>query len=236
MYAWNPQVSIGFLFLITLRMTLLSQSADTIKDEDVKKLIHNKAKDKTDEILESIKGYLIESDQRTKLNLARAHLEYLDAMIVQTQEDLYERIQPYWDYVQIISSLPGVTELSAAIILAETGVNMDVFEDADHLASWCGLTPRANESAGKKHSTSIMKAGAYLKPLLVQCALAAVKSKKKSYFAIKYNRLARRRGKKRAIPLCYGQDSRYAQRKAKIEISQRSFFSSCDSKVTINNQ
>jgi len=76
---------------------------------------------------------------------------------------------------------------------------MDVFEDADHLASWCGLTPRANESAGKKHSTSIMKAGAYLKPLLVQCALAAVKSKKQSYFAIKYNRLARRRGKKRAI-------------------------------------
>ena len=178
---------------------LLSQTADTIKDEDVKKLIHNKAKDKTDEILESIKGYLIESDQRTKLNLARAHLEYLDAMILQTQEDLYERIQPYWDYVQIISSLPGVTELSAAIILAETGVNMDVFEDADHLASWCGLTPRANESAGKKHSTSIMKAGAYLKPLLVQCALAAVKSKKQSYFAIKYNRLARRRGKKRAI-------------------------------------
>ncbi len=178
---------------------LLSQSADTIKDDDVKKLIHRKAKDKTDEILESIKGYLIESDQRTKLRLARAHLEYLDAMILQTQEDLYERIKPYWNYVQIVSSLPGVTELSAAIILAETGVNMDVFEDADHLASWCGLTPRANESAGKKHSTSIMKAGAYLKPLLVQCALAAVKSRKQPYFAIKYNRLARRRGKKRAI-------------------------------------
>ena len=169
---------------------LLSQSADTIKDEDVKKLIHRKAKDKTNEILESIKGYLIESDQRTKLRLARSHLDYLEAMILQTQEDLYERIHPYLDYVQIVSSLPGVTELSATIILAETGVSMDVFEDADHLASWCGLTPRANESAGKKHSSSIMKAGAYLKPLLVQCALAAVKSRKQPYFAIKYNRLA----------------------------------------------
>lgn len=64
---------------------------------------------------------------------------------------------------------------------------------------WAGLTPANNESANKKKSTRCSKAGQYLKPLLIQCALAAVKSKKEPYFAIKYQRLAKRRGKKKAI-------------------------------------
>ena len=95
--------------------------------------------------------------------------------------------------------MPGMTELSSTIVLAETGVNMDIFDDAKHLCSWCGLSPANNESAGKKKSVRIAKAGAYLKPLMVQCALAAIKSKKQPYFAIKYGRIRKRRGHKKAI-------------------------------------
>ena len=178
---------------------LLSNTSETIDDKAVRKLIKKKANAKSDEIIEAIKGYNIETDQAKKLELARAHLDYLDDMITQTEVELYVRIKPYYDYVAFIATLPGITELSATIILSEIGVNMDIFDDAKHLCSWCGLSPANNESAGKKKSVRIAKAGAYLKPMMVQCALAAIKSKKQPYFAIKYGRIKKRRGHKKAI-------------------------------------
>lgn len=178
---------------------LLSNTTNTIDDKAVRKLIKKGAKAKSDEIIEAIKGYSIETDQAKKLELARGHLNYLDDMITQTEVELYIRIKPYYEFVEYISSLPGVTELSATIILAEVGVNMNIFDDAKHLCSWCGLSPANNESAGKKKSVRIAKAGAYLKPMMVQCALAAIKSKKQPYFAIKYGRIKKRRGHKKAI-------------------------------------
>lgn len=178
---------------------LLENTSETINDKAVRKLIKKRATAKSDEIIEAIKGYNIETDQAKKLKLARAHLEYLDNMITQTEVELYVRIQPYYEYVELVSTIVGITELSATIILAEIGVNMDVFEDAKHLCSWCGLSPANNESANKKKSVRIAKAGAYLKPLMVQCALAAIKSKKEPYFSIKYNRIRKRRGHKKAI-------------------------------------
>lgn len=178
---------------------LLENTSETITDKAVRKLIKKRATAKSDEIIEAIKGYNIETDQAKKLELARGHLEYLDNMITQTEVELYVRIQPYYEYVKLVSTIVGITELSATIILAEIGVDMDVFEDAKHLCSWCGLSPANNESANKKKSVRIAKAGAYLKPLMVQCALAATKSKKEPYFAIKYNQIRKRRGHKKAI-------------------------------------
>ena len=134
--------------------------------------------------------------RRKKLELARGHLEYLDDMITQTEVELYVRIKPYYEFVELNSVMPGMTELSSTIVLAETGVNMDIFDDARHLCSWCGLAPACNESANKKKSSRITKAGAYLKPMMVQCALAAIKE---PYFAIKYRRPKKRRGHKKAI-------------------------------------
>lgn len=178
---------------------LLSNTTDTINDKAVRKLINKRAIAKSDEIIEAIKGYNIETDQAKKLKLARGHLDYLDDMITQTEVELYIRIKPYYEFVEYISSLPGITELSATIILAEIGIDMNIFDDAKHLCSWCGLSPSNNESAGKKKSVLIAKAGAYLKPMMVQCALAAIKSKKQPYFAIKYGRIKKRRGHKKAI-------------------------------------
>lgn len=178
---------------------LLTNTSSTIDNKAVRKLIKKRAAAKSDEIIEAIKGYNIESDQAKKLDLARKHLEYLDNMITQTEVELYVRIKPNYEFVEYISSIPGITELSATIILAEIGVDMNIFDDAKHLCSWCGLSPSNNESAGKKKSVRIAKAGAYLKPMMVQCALAAIKSKKQPYFAIKYGRIKKRRGHKKAI-------------------------------------
>ncbi len=178
---------------------LLTNTKDTIEDKAVRKLIKKGAIAKSDKIIEAIKGYCIETDQAKKLELARGHLNYLEDMITQTEVELYVRIKPYYQIVEYLSSLPGITELSATIILAEIGVNMNIFDDAKHLCSWCGLSPANNESANKKKSVRIAKAGAYLKPLMVQCALAAIKSKRQPYFAIKYGHIKKRRGHKKAI-------------------------------------
>lgn len=168
---------------------LLTHTSDSIDERAVRKLIKKGAKAKSDEIIEAIRGYNIESDQAKKLELARIHLEYLDGMITQSEVELYVRMKPYYKFVELVST----------IVLAETGVDMGIFDDAKHLCSWCGLSPTNNESAGKKKSVRISKAGDYLKPMMVQCALAAIKSKKQPYFAIKYGRVKKRRGHKKAI-------------------------------------
>lgn len=178
---------------------LLTHTSESFDEKACRKLIKKGAKAKSDDIIAAINGYTIEADQRLKMELAREHLDYLDEMITKTEVELYIRIKPYWHLVELIASMPGMTEISATFTLAEIGIDMSVFEDAKHLTSWAGLTPTNNESAGKKKSVKIGKAGQYIKPLLVQCALAAVKSKKEPYFAIKYQHIKKRRGHKKAI-------------------------------------
>lgn len=78
---------------------------------------------------------------------------------------------------------------TATTFIAESGVDMSVFPNADHFVSWLGLSPTNNESADKKKSVRISHAGTYIKPLLIQCALAAIKTKKYRYFKIKYDNI-----------------------------------------------
>jgi len=173
----------------------------SVFDEDhCKKLIYKSAKKKTELILESIRGSNIRSDQAFKMNAAGDHMAYLNNMITQLEAELFTRIQPYYGLVKMLADyIPGITELSATLILAEVGADMSVFESTKHFVSWAGLAPANNESAGKKKSTRISRAGQYLKPLLINCAFAAVNEKKNPYFAIKYERLKKRRGHKKAI-------------------------------------
>ena len=175
-------------------------SSSVFDEEHCIKLIQKSAKKKTALILESIRGCRIESDQHFKMNEASAHMDYLDQAILRTEIELFSRIQPYMSIVEhLAAQLPGVTQLSAALIIAEIGADMSVFESDKHLTSWAGLAPANNESAGKKKSVRISKAGQFLKPLLVQCALAASRNQKMPYFAIKYQRIKKRRGHKKAI-------------------------------------
>lgn len=101
--------------------------------------------------------------------------------------------------VQLLCSIPGIGPLAAVIILSEIGTNMDVFQSHTRLVSWCGLAPANNESAYKKKSVRISKAGEYLKPILVQCALASLNNKDNPYFKRKYERIKKRRGHKKAL-------------------------------------
>jgi transposase len=162
-------------------------------------LIQKTAKKNTVRILDAARGCEVRSDQRFKMSEANAHIAYLDGMISRTEVELYVRMRPYLPLLDMMCSLPGIKELSAALVLSEIGTDMSVFKSGEHLASWTGLVPAQDESAGKKKSTRIRRVGQFLKPLLVQCALAAAKSKDEPYFAVKYQRIKKRRGHKKAI-------------------------------------
>lgn len=171
--------------------------SEVIDDEKILKCIHRNCKNK-DKILESVKNCTIETDQRFKMNKSMNHIEQLQVHINNCEVEMFKRAAPMFDQFMHITEIPGISELSAVLIISEIGIDMTQFESDKQLVCWAGLAPVNNESANKKKSTRISKAGQYLKPLLVQCALASIKDKE-SYFGVKYSRIRKRRGHKKAI-------------------------------------
>ena len=151
------------------------------------------------EVLQSLVGSHIESDQRLKMNIASQHMDQIDSHVRRLETEMAIRCIPYATLINLLLDIPGISYLSAMTIIAEIGTDMSVFETSKQLSCWAGLAPANNESASKKKSVRISKAGSYLKPLLVQCALAAINSKSNPYYRIKYNRIKKRRGHKKAI-------------------------------------
>ena len=172
-------------------------SSEVIDDSKILKLIHGSCKNR-DKILDSIINSKIESDQRFKMNESMTHMRELTSHIQACELEMVKRVIPMMSQCRQIAELKGFGLLSAIIVISEIGVDMEQFESAKQLACWAGLAPANNESAKKKKSVRITKAGQYLKPLLVQCALASTKDKD-SYFGLKYSRIKKRRGHKKAI-------------------------------------
>ena len=136
------------------------------------------------------------------MRLVRAHMDYITAEINDVDSMIENMISSDSDYknaIQLLCTIPGVKHDSAVTIISEIGIDMSQFCNPKRLCCWAGLTPGSNESGGKKKSVRITRAGVYLKPALVQCAHAAVKSNKSPYYKKKYESLVKRRGKKRAI-------------------------------------
>ena len=103
-----------------------------------------------------------------------------------------------WQSLWLLTTIPGINRRTAEVVLAEIGTDMSRFATAQHLASWAGLCPGNNESAGKRRSGRITRGDRWLKSILVQAAWAASHTKA-TYLSAQYRRLARRRGKKRAL-------------------------------------
>ena len=107
-------------------------------------------------------------------------------------------LAPFRDLIPVLTSIPGIGELAARILLAEIGADMSRFPTAGHLISWAGLCPQNDESAGKRRCTRMRKGAPWLKTTLIQCAWAAAR-KKASYLAAQFHRLRARRGPKKAV-------------------------------------
>ena len=105
---------------------------------------------------------------------------------------------PFSRLIELLVSIPGVSDLSAITILAEIGRDMSRFPTAGHLVAWAGLCPGQNESAGKRKSSRLRKGAPWLKAMLIQCAWAAKRSKT-SYYSAQFFRIQSRRGPQKAI-------------------------------------
>lgn len=158
-----------------------------------------RCKASNEDILNSISGISWADAQKERMAVIQEHIEYLNKSIETVKKIIDVLIEPYEGYIKFLCTIPGVDRHSAISIISEIGTDMSQFSSHYRLASWAGLAPGCNESAGKKKSVKISRAGVYLKPALVEVAHCAVTDKKCDYYAVKYKQLSKRRGKKRAI-------------------------------------
>ena len=162
-------------------------------------LLQRSLKKKSDAVLESIEGYSITPEQKFRMQIVRSHLEYIEDSIKKVDLAINSMVAEHESAISLLCTIPGVDRASAIIVISEVGTDMAQFSNSKRLCCWAGLTPGNNESAGKKKSVRITRAGVYLKPALVQVAHAAVKSNDLPYYRLKYEQISKRRGKKRAI-------------------------------------
>ena len=174
-------------------------SEDTFNPEYCVSLLQRSLKKKSDSVLESIEGYSITQEQKFRMRIVRSHLNYIENLISKIDSEIDVMVAKHESLISLLCTIPGVDRNSAITIISEIGNDMSQFGSSKRLCCWAGLTPGNNESAGKKKSVRITRAGVYLKPALVQVAHAAVKATDNSYYRLKYEQISKRRGKKRAI-------------------------------------
>jgi transposase len=127
-----------------------------------------------------------------------AHIDFLDEAIDRLSVEIEERIAPFARQRDLLMTIPGVKQRTAEVLIAEIGVDMTTFPTAKHLASWAGLCPGNDQSAGKRRSGKTRKGSKWLRATLTEAALAATKTKD-SYLAAQYRRLHGRRGHHKAV-------------------------------------
>ena len=160
-------------------------------------LAKGRLREKQDLLLKALSGR-VRSHHRFMLAQHLSHIDFLDEAIAQLDQQIAEQMRPFEVALARWDSLPGINRRIAEIVIAELGPDLTPFEDAEHLASWAGMCPGNNESAGKRKSGKTRKGSPWLRRALVEAAQGAARTKNKYYQAL-YHRLAARRGKQRAL-------------------------------------
>lgn len=164
--------------------------------EEMAQLAKGKLRGKIPELVESLKGYLSEH-HRYLLEKSLEHLEFLEGSIEDLEQKISDCLEPYREDCELLQTIPGVKEQTAASLIAEIGNDMSRFPSDAHLSSWAGMSPGTNESAGKRKSGRTTKGDDSLRCTLCEASWAASKTKD-TYLSAKFHRIAARRGKKRA--------------------------------------
>ena len=167
---------------------------------DVTPFVDRRCKKPVDEIQAAVDGAIC-PEQVIKLRQCLKHIDELNAHKAKIESEILRITEPFADALAYLRTIPGLNKnpMTAIAILSEIGGDMSVFPSSKHLVSWAGCCPRNDQSAGKIRSTRISRAGAYLKPLLVQIANALLRSKEHPEFKERYRRIKARRGHKKAI-------------------------------------
>ena len=126
-----------------------------------------------------------------------AHIDFLDDTIAELSDEIVERLRPFESLISLWTTIPGVSTLTAQIMVAEIGADMDRFPTAGHLASWAGVAPASYESAGKRRPAGTRHGSRHLRQALVEAARAASRTKG-TFLSARYSRITRRRGPNKA--------------------------------------
>jgi transposase len=127
-----------------------------------------------------------------------SHLDYLEEAMERVSQEIGQRLQEDQAAIELLDSVPGISQRAAEILVAELGTDLSRFPSAKHLASWAGMCPGNKESGGKRLSGKTRKGNVWLRQVLIEIAHVASKTKD-TYLAAQYRRIAAGRGKKRAL-------------------------------------
>jgi transposase len=148
-------------------------------------------------LVEALRGRVREH-HRFLLKLHLGQVDALQSAVRDVEARIGQTLRPFRERAELLTTIPGVSDTVAHVIVSEIGIDMSRFPSAAHLISWAGLCPRSDESAGKRRSTRIRKGAPWLKTTLVQAAWAATR-KKDCYLRSQFHRIKSRRGVMKAI-------------------------------------
>ena len=168
---------------------------EDMTSQEMAQLAKGRLRNKIEQLEQSLEGYL-SNHHRLILRLSLQMIASYDEAIENLNTEIEKRMEPHREISQRLSTIPGVKKKTIESLIAEMGTDMSRFPSHAHLASWAGVSPGNNESAGKRKSGRVTHGDKWLKATLVEAAWAASKTKG-SYLKSKYQRLVSRRGKKR---------------------------------------
>jgi transposase len=164
--------------------------------ESLANLARGRLRKKREQLAEALTG-VMGSHQQLMLTLQLQRIDFADQQLAQLDRQIEVRMRPFAEALERVDAIPGLGRRNAEEVLAETGVDMDRFPSAGHLASWAGVCPGNNESAGKRLSGTTRKGNPHVRATLVRAARSAARTKG-TYLSALYHRLAARRGANRA--------------------------------------
>jgi Transposase and inactivated derivatives len=167
-----------------------------VDEQDITDSLKGRLRSKKELVSESMVGSLTPH----QIDLIRdcwEHIEYLEKSLENLEQKIDAHLVPHREEYELLQTIPGVSEATAASLIAELGVNMNQFPSADHLSSWAGVAPGNHESAGKKKSTKSLKGNSHTKVALCEAAWAVARTRNNRLSA-KFWKTASRRGKKKA--------------------------------------
>ena len=179
------------------RAMLAALVAGTTDARTLAELAKGRLREKLPDLARALRGQMA-AHQRFLLAQQLAHIDFLEATIDRVSAEIGERLRPFEEAISRLDTIPGVGRRVAEVLLTEIGTDMTRFPSAAHLASWAGMCPGNNESAGKRKSGRTRKGSPWLRAALVEAAQAAGRTRQ-TYLGAQYRRLAARRGTKRAV-------------------------------------